>query len=88
MELQFDIIKFDRSLVLASGVEKRSRKMVANLAGMFSDMEFYVLFEGVEKDTDEAMCRGMSAAYLQGYKYSKPAPILELKNYLTKASGH
>ena len=87
MELPFDIIKFDRSLVLASGAEKRSRKMVANLAGMFSDMEFYVLFEGVEKDTDEAMCMGMSAAYLQGYKYSKPAPILELRHYLTKSSG-
>ena len=87
MELPFDIIKFDRSLVIASGAEKRSRKMVANLAGMFSDMEFYVLFEGVEKDTDEAMCMGMSAAYLQGYKYSKPAPILELRHYLTKSSG-
>ncbi|MBR2675764.1 MAG: EAL domain-containing protein [Solobacterium sp.] len=84
MELPFDIIKFDRSLVIASGAETRSRKMVANLANMFSDMDYYVLYEGVEKDADEAMCRDMFATYLQGFKYSRPEPISDLKNYLNQ----
>ena len=84
MELPFDIIKFDRSLVVASGAEKRSRKMVANLANMFAVMDYFVLYEGVEKDADEAMCRDMSAAYLQGFKYSRPAPITKLKDYLSR----
>lgn len=87
MELPFDIIKFDRSLVIASGAENRSRKMVANLASMFSNMDYRVLYEGVEKDTDEAMCRDMSATYLQGFKYSRPAPIIKLKDYLSKSAG-
>ena len=82
MELPFDIIKFDRSLVIASGAESRARTMVANLANMFSDMNFYVLYEGVEKDSDETMCKDMSATYLQGFKYSKPVPIGNLKDYL------
>ncbi len=58
--------------------------MLENLANMFSNMDYSVLYEGVEKDADEAMCRNMSAAYLQGYKYSKPAPIIDLKDYLSK----
>ena len=84
MELPFDIIKFDRSLLLASGAALRSRRMVANLASMFSDMDYRVLYEGVEKDSDETMCRDMSASYLQGFKYSRPQPIIHLTEYLSR----
>ena len=84
MELPFDTIKFDRSMVIASGTEERSRRMVANLANMFADMDYAVLYEGVERDSDESMCRDMSAAYLQGFKYSKPVPIERLAEYLRK----
>ena len=84
LELPFDIIKFDRSLVLASESEDRSRRMVANLAHMFSEMNYFVLYEGVEQEAEEAMCRGMAANYLQGYKYSKPVPIDELIGYLSR----
>ena len=86
MELPFDIIKFDRSLVIASGTDERSERIVENLANMFRDMDFSVLFEGVEDDGDEARCREMSAAYLQGYKYSRPVPIEELRSFLQKIS--
>ena len=84
MELPFDIIKFDRALVIASGAEDRSRRMVENLASMFSNMDYSVLYEGVEKDADEALCKGMSATYLQGFKYSRPTPVVELKDYLSR----
>ena len=84
MGLPFDIIKFDRSLVMASDQDKRSEKMVESLAGMFSDLDYSVLYEGVENDEDEDRCINMSASYLQGYKYSKPIPIIELKNFFSK----
>ena len=82
MELPFDIIKFDKSLVTASESAERSQKIVANLANMFTDMNYSVLYEGVEKDSEEEMCRHMAAAYLQGYKYSKPIPIEDLRQYV------
>ena len=85
MELPFDIIKFDRSLVIASGAGERSERIVENLAHMFRDMDYSVLYEGVEDEGDEARCRGMSASYLQGYKYSRPVPIERLRNFLPKA---
>lgn len=84
MELPFDIIKFDRSLVLASGSDNRSEKMVGSLANMFKNLDYSVLYEGVENDSDEEMCINMAASYLQGYKYSRPIPIIDLKNFFSK----
>ena len=81
MELPFDIIKFDKSMVTACGINERSKKIVVSLAAMLAEMNYAVLFEGVEKDSDEEMCVGMSASYLQGYKYSKPVPIERLQFY-------
>ena len=84
MELPFDIIKFDRSLVMASDADTKSEMMVGGLANMFSDMNYSVLYEGVENEGDEERCINMSASYLQGFKYSKPIPIMDLKNYFSK----
>jgi EAL domain-containing protein (putative c-di-GMP-specific phosphodiesterase class I) len=85
MELPFDIIKFDRTLVIASGSDERSEKMVENLANMFREMDYSVLYEGVETDADEERCREMFASYLQGYKYSRPVPIEQLQEFLQRA---
>jgi EAL domain-containing protein (putative c-di-GMP-specific phosphodiesterase class I) len=84
MELPFDIIKFDRSMVTASGSDEKFRNMVAHMAGMFVDVDYDVLYEGVENEADEALCMGMNAAYLQGYKYSRPIPIERLTEYFEK----
>ena len=84
MELPFDIIKFDRSLVSASRGDESSEKMVGHLAQMFIDMDYSVLYEGVETQDDEQRCVKMDARYLQGYKYSKPIPIEQLSEYFKK----
>lgn len=86
LELPFDIIKFDRSLVIASDANERSEKMISSLANMFSDLKYSVLYEGIETDMDEERCVNMSADYLQGYKYSRPIPMEELRNFFSKVS--
>lgn len=87
MELPFDIIKFDRSLVIACGTDYKSQKMVYHLARMFSEMNYSVLYEGVETIEDEEKCKNMCAKYLQGYKYSKPIPIDRLTEYFEKKTA-
>ncbi|MCR5733761.1 MAG: EAL domain-containing protein [Lachnospiraceae bacterium] len=84
MKLPFDIIKFDKSLVLATENDRRSEEIVGRLAGMFADLNYSVLYEGVENDNDEERCINMSASYLQGYIYSRPVPIEELKKFFSK----
>ena len=84
LELPFDIVKFDRSMVIAGGQNKRSEQMLGSLAALFSKLNYSVLYEGVEDEKDEQMCRSLSASYLQGYKYSKPIPIAELRGFLSR----
>ena len=84
MNLPFDIIKFDRSLVIASQSDERSEEIVGKLAGMFAELHYAVLYEGVEDKDDEKRCINMHASYLQGYKYSRPIPITELKNFFSQ----
>ena len=49
-------------------------------------MNYSVLYEGVEDEKDENMCKNMFGKYLQGYKYSKPVPIEKLKDYFEKSA--
>lgn len=83
MEIPFDIIKFDRSMLIESGKSESSEFMVCTFANMFNQLDYSVLFEGVETDSDETHCMKMSASYLQGYKYSRPIPIEQLSHFLT-----
>ncbi|MBR1770708.1 MAG: EAL domain-containing protein [Lachnospiraceae bacterium] len=83
MELPFDIIKFDRSMVIESALDKNSEFMVNSFADMFRKLDYDVLYEGVETDTDEQRCIRMLAGYLQGYKYSRPIDITNLVDFLS-----
>ncbi|MBO4493688.1 MAG: EAL domain-containing protein [Ruminococcus sp.] len=85
MEIPFDIIKFDRSLLIESLKNSSSQYMVKTFANMFHELKYSILFEGVENEYDEDRCKLMMAQYLQGYKYSKPIPIEELKKFLLHA---
>ena len=87
MELPFDIIKFDRSLLIESVKNDSSKFMVSTFANMFKSLNYSVLFEGVEDDRDEQYCVGMHASYLQGYKYSRPIPITGLRDFLSKEAS-
>ena len=82
LELPFDIIKFDRSMVIASGQDRRSERIVETLAKMFDKFDYRILYEGIESNDDESRCLSMSATYLQGFKYSKPIPIEQLNDFL------
>lgn len=86
MEIPFNIIKFDRSMLIESVKNDSSKFMVSTFASMFSKLNYAVLFEGVENDNDETHCVNMNANYLQGYKYSRPIPIEQLKNFLKRSA--
>ena len=60
---------------------------MGRLAGMFADLHYAVLYEGIEDEDDENRCINMSASYLQGYKYSKPVPMDELRNFFSKTTS-
>lgn len=85
MEIPFDIIKFDRSMLIESGKSEASFYMVSTFANMFDKLHYSVLFEGIENEHDERSCVRMNAKYLQGFKYSRPIPIEQLCDFLQKS---
>jgi len=82
--LPIDIIKFDRSLTILASKNDESKFMVGSFSEIFKKADYQILFEGVEDEHDETQCINMNAQYLQGYKYSKPIPIENLKEFLEK----
>lgn len=84
IELPVDTIKFDRSLTILASKNEESRFMVGSFSEIFKRANYQILFEGVEDEKDESQCIDMKAQYLQGYRYSRPIPIAELRNFLEK----
>lgn len=84
MQLPIDVIKFDRSLTVMAGKDEESRFMVGSFSDIFQKANYQILFEGVETENDEKQCMEMKATYLQGYRYSKPVPVEQLKTFLQK----
>ena len=82
MEIPFNLIKFDRSMLIELAKSESSRFMVNTFADMFHRLHYTVLFEGVENDEHQEICKQMNAKYLQGYKFSRPIPIAELRRFL------
>ncbi|MBQ8627562.1 MAG: EAL domain-containing protein [Agathobacter sp.] len=84
--LPIDTIKFDRSLTILAGKNDESRFMVGSFSEIFKKADYQILFEGVEDEHDEMQCKDMNALYLQGYRYSRPIPIEQLKGFLEKTN--
>ena len=84
MRLPLDTIKFDRSMLLLLHESADYKYLVSTMTRLFSDLKYTILFEGVETDIDEMTCTDMNAEYLQGYKYSKPIQIEDLRKFLHK----
>ena len=74
--LSADIIKFDRSLVLAANSDERSRALILGLARSLRELGYDVVFEGIE---DAPMCRQFAhmATHIQGFVYARPMPLDE-----------
>lgn len=84
--LPIDIVKFDRSLTILASKNDESKFMVGSFSEIFKKADYQILFEGVEDEHDEEQCIDMNAQYLQGYKYSKPIPMEQLRGFLNKVN--
>jgi len=79
-----DVVKFDRFFLLEAEKDSKVEKMLEHLSQAFKDLEYSLLYEGVENEENEALCMKCGADYIQGFKYSKPIPIEELTNFFEK----
>lgn len=85
LSLKLDVVKFDRSLLIMAANDDNARFLLDYFSSAFEKLGYKVLYEGVETKDQEEMCVHSHADYLQGYKFSKPIPIDNLRSFLQKA---
>jgi len=79
-----DVVKFDRFFLLEAEKSSKIVKMISHLSQAFRDLDYKLLYEGVETKEHEEICMNCGADYIQGFKYSKPIPIEELRSFFEK----
>lgn len=80
----FNTIKFDKTLLYKSLDNSAVSDIVSHLTSVFKEQGFVLLIEGVENEAQASYSIDKGFDYIQGYKYAKPQPVINLKNYFDK----
>ena len=76
--------QFDRFFLLEAERNMKISKMITHLSQAFRDLDYKLLYEGVETQEHEDLCMSCGADYIQGFKYAKPVQIKELRSFFDK----
>lgn len=76
-EINPDIVKLDRSLVVRSSTDYRTRRTLPNLVDMLHESGCHVLMEGIETEQEAVTAVRAGVDMVQGYYFARPN--LELK---------
>lgn len=84
LDLHFEYIKIDHSLVSSLPNDRRSMLMIRTLIPFFHKMGCQVVVEGIERAEQGRCVRNCGADWLQGYLYARPMPAGEFRSFLTE----
>ncbi len=76
-DVNFDMLKIDRSLVNSIAQHHKNRIILKNVILMCSDLNINVIAEGIETEDQEYILKELGCSLGQGYLYGKPMPIEE-----------
>jgi diguanylate cyclase (GGDEF)-like protein/PAS domain S-box-containing protein len=77
-----DEIKVDQSFVQLTDVDEDSRNIIAFTVGLAKSMKMEIVAEGVETQAQLNVLKSIGDMIIQGYLYSKPVAVEELKKLL------
>ena len=81
-KLPLDILKIDQSFVRELGEVESSTSIVTSIIAMAKLLNFELVAEGVETCEQHAFLNEQGCETYQGYLFSKPLPINDLKAFL------
>lgn len=84
LELPFEVIKFDQSLVRMMNRRGKGEKTIALLADIMHENEYSIVAEGIETALQVKNARERRLDRIQGFYYAKPMPEGELVEFLEK----
>jgi EAL domain-containing protein (putative c-di-GMP-specific phosphodiesterase class I) len=60
------------------GENNKRLKIIESLSLMLKKLDFSVVAEGIETETQHQLCKKLNIDYLQGFLFSKPMPVNEI----------
>ena len=81
-QLPLDVMKIDRSLLLASEGSERMCIVLQQMIDLGHALGMKVICEGIETEAKENLLRRCGCEYGQGYLYGKPMPRAEFETFL------
>jgi len=78
-ECYFDALKIDRTFIQNITPQSRQYDIVRALIDLSAKLGLEVIAEGVETEQELEAVRDLGVNYIQGYYFSKPAPLCELE---------
>ena len=85
IELPFDLVKLDKSVVWAATDNDKAMKVLEHTAAMIKSLGLKIVAEGVETFEQALMLRSVGCDFLQGYYFSKPIPPAEFVEFMHNA---
>ena len=85
VELPFEFIKIDKSILYESVISKKCFSVLKGLSRTFSDVGIKVVVEGVETLEHRKLVEQINADYMQGFLFARPMPAAEAIRYLGRS---
>lgn len=79
VQLEFDVLKLDKTLVWGLGNDPRSLTVVKGLVSLCSDLGIETVAEGIESEQQLAALRSAGCTRAQGYLIGHPMPIAQFE---------
>lgn len=79
VQLDFDVLKLDKSLIWNLGTGERTIRVVGKLAGLCDDLRIETVAEGIETEQQLVALSTTGCTRAQGYYIGRPVPIEEFE---------
>lgn len=86
-DVEFDVLKLDKSLVDKIDRDKVSGQIVKHIISMCHDMKIQTIAEGIEEELQEAYLKKCRCMIGQGYLYGKPMAVEEYERKFLRGEG-
>ena len=80
--LPMDVMKIDRSMLLAAEASERARVILDHTIQLGRSLEMQVICEGIETPEQEAMLLEAGCCYGQGYLYARPMSLADFVQFM------
>jgi cyclic di-GMP phosphodiesterase Gmr len=80
--IPLDVIKLDRSFVRSINADTKAQALVRSMVAVAQELDFKVVAEGIETESEEMFMKGLGVDYVQGFLYGQAMPVAEFERWL------